>query len=1369
MNRLIIFLLSLCLCQNAFADFNPGDVFGKGFVVEASGTVVTGGGRVLNFLTPTISTANNVFNIPVGSGGGGSTSPAGSNTDVQYNSLGSFGANGGFIYNGSNIGISSANPGQVLDVQGTIRTTNLSVPSTGLTIDATTATGLTGTGKVMFATSPTITNTLTVVTVRGGTGNTSTFNLSNTSNASPIAASFGEWDNTSGTGKITGIHLDNNSNVGIGSVNPGTTLDVTGTLRTTAFNLPTGSNNNYVLTSDSSGNGTWQPSSGGSGSNYWNLAVANVGIDTIYNVGIGSVSPTQALDVNGTVRMSSGNITGFGNLYFGNDGNSNLQASKTTNADLIVNTNTSISTVIQTFTSSGTFTPTFTGNVHVLIVAGGGGGGSNAAGGGGGGQVIDDATYPVVNGTPITVTVGGGGAGGINTGSGGPGTVGSNSVFGTMTAAGGGYGGGEFASGICNGTCIGGNGYNGGGGSGPSAGGTGTNFNGCTGTAPGPGTDGGGGSGDTSACSGVTGGQGYTSNISGVSIVYGSGGGAGANGTLTAGTGGTGAGNGSYFNGSSCTSVPNASTPGSGGGGSGASNSPGCTGGNGSAGEVIVSFVPGQATETARFTTGGNLGINSMAPGQALDVQGSIRSTAVYSNGWSVNYQGEIFYTEGTSADRGYMTSGTQEPGGGLSTCYPYLLSQSVWGKNSAIYYNDAVDGTTTTQMLARYTTGNSTYGVTVPSAHSVSPAVTGSNVRALYFLSASGVRNDVENSVNTATSISNLQSLVADAQADGYFVIVLTNFIVVANPISATATAQIEAVNQAIRNGTIPSNMIVDTTNWMPNQFDFTYWNTDWTHPTNQGHIVLASNLIQAMIAGGNQVNYAGNYNLTSNAGNVGIGTILTPVNYLDVAGGVSIGTTYAGLTLAPSNGLIVQGNVGINSAAPGQNLDVNGSIRATNIGIGTYAVCSTSGNCPSGGGGSQTPWTSTINGAGNQLVNTGNIGIGSLTPGQAEDINGTLRVFGNVGIGTPNPGDQLDVNGSVRILGTPSLSIGTTNTTNYLNVGTLAQFNVSSAGSIATANITAVGNISTTGTVLSTGTNPTFGSAAAATATVSFEGGQGATSKAIIQSTSKATADTTDAIQFKLGNAGVLQVMTMQDNSGIGNVGIGSIAPNSALDIESTVSPIVFMGAIPATGTNQNVGIGSWTPGTMLDIQGTERDIGLIATNNISVGTSQAITGISGTGPLILSSTAFTATGTERFTGTIAGSTGTNGNLNLAATTSNNPVAGSGIIFENTTGTGQKQSILDNNGNLGIGSLTPGTTLDVAGTVRFSNSLINTKSTTGIGWSEHNATNQACNTTCGTSACVIGLDIGTVGVVNSGFVACTDATADDCICAGP
>lgn len=51
----------------------------------------------------------------------------------------------------------------------------------------------------------------------------------------------------------------------------------------------------------------------------------------------------------------------------------------------------------------------------------------------------------------------------------------------------------------------------------------------------------------------------------------------------------------------------------------------------------------------------------------------------------------------------------------------------------------------------------------------------------------------------------------------------------------------------------------------------------------------------------------------------------------------------------------------------------------------------------------------------------------------------------------------------------------------------------------------------------------------------------------------------------------------------------------------------------------------------------------------------------------------------------------------------------------------------------------------------------------TSDLGWTPVNAANQACNTTC-TSACIVGLDTAAVG----NFLACADATADSCICAG-
>jgi hypothetical protein len=95
---------------------------------------------------------------------------------------------------------------------------------------------------------------------------------------------------------------------------------------------------------------------------------------------------------------------------------------------------------LHTFTSSGVFTVSAgSASGRILVVAGGGagggGGGQNGGGGGGGGGVIIHPSFTLTPGT-YTVTVGNGGTPGAALG--GPG---QNSVFGPLTAIGGGGGG----------------------------------------------------------------------------------------------------------------------------------------------------------------------------------------------------------------------------------------------------------------------------------------------------------------------------------------------------------------------------------------------------------------------------------------------------------------------------------------------------------------------------------------------------------------------------------------------------------------------------------------------------------------------------------------------------------------------------------------------------------------------------------------------------------------------------------------------------------------------------------------------------------------------------------------------------------------
>jgi hypothetical protein len=279
--------------------------------------------------------------------------------------------------------------------------------------------------------------------------------------------------------------------------------------------------------------------------------------------------------------------------------------------------------VTQSFTSSGTFSvPSGISAVDVLVVAGGGGGGtghpasSHAGGGGGAGGLVYRPGFTVTPGGTVSVTVGAGGSGRAHTGPYGytASYNGQDSVFGTLTAKGGG-GGGSRAVGCPNGEHGGHPGGSGGGGSSPTqpgdraaatqptqsgeSGNYGFGNNGGISPSPNAAAGGGGagavGNSNPSATVGGAGGDGKAYTIAdGTTSVYyaGGGGGGGAQGAGGAGgQGGAGPGGGAP-GGSNETQQPGTANRGGGGGAGGRyGDAPGQNpGGSGGKGIVIVSY-----------------------------------------------------------------------------------------------------------------------------------------------------------------------------------------------------------------------------------------------------------------------------------------------------------------------------------------------------------------------------------------------------------------------------------------------------------------------------------------------------------------------------------------------------------------------------------------------------------------------------------------------------------------------------------------------------------------------------------------------------------------------------------------------------------
>lgn len=158
------------------------------------------------------------------------------------------------------------------------------------------------------------------------------------------------------------------------------------------------------------------------------------------------------------------------------------------------------------------------------------------------------------------------------------------------------------------------------------------------------------------------------------------------------------------------------------------------------------------------------------------------------------------------------------------------------------------------------------------------------------------------------------------------------------------------------------------------------------------------------------------GTNSLVSKGANIGIGTI-SPVNKLDVEGGMAIGATYSGTNTAPTNGLLVEGNVGIGTPTPSYKVHTllsNGyvALEANTLGA-TYGMRFISPD---------RNWYFLLSGGGTAAGSFG------LYDGTAS----AYRMYvdpstGNTGFGTTTTPERLNIAG--RMYGTTGIHIGAAN----------------------------------------------------------------------------------------------------------------------------------------------------------------------------------------------------------------------------------------------------------------------------------------------------------------------------------------------------